>query len=79
MSNIQLVFAWYNVFIDTLFSFFKQGVPMKKEIDNSVLISDDGTIKSNKKLYTISFVIICHVFTIILIVLGLLAFITGNF
>lgn len=52
---------------------------MKKGIDNSVLISDDGTIKSNKKLYTISFVIICHVFTIILIVLGLLAFISGNF
>lgn len=52
-------------------------MPSKKEKD--ILISDFGVTTSNKKVRTSLFVFICRALSLILAILGLLAFIKGNF
>jgi hypothetical protein len=52
---------------------------MAKDTEKDVLIADHGIITSNKRLHVSIFVFICRVMTVILAVLGALAFYEGNF
>lgn len=45
---------------------------------NNMLITDDGTYVNKKDTHSMMFVALCRVLTFALIVLGLIAFITGN-
>ncbi len=44
-----------------------------------VLISDDGVVKTNKHIHINVFVTLCRVVSLILAIVGVLAFIEGNF
>lgn len=48
----------------------------KKE---KLLISDHGVIVTKKNIHISVFIIICRVLTVVLAVLGILAFVKGNF
>lgn len=47
--------------------------------NNNTFISDEGIIENNKSKQTRQFVFLCNVLTFALAVLGLVAFIKGNF
>lgn len=52
---------------------------MGKDQEKDILISDTGVKKSKIGLYSTIFVSICQILSVILVILGVLAFITGNF
>ncbi len=52
---------------------------MRKLSKEDLFISDSGVIASKKRLHISIFVIICRILTIILAILGGLAFYTGTF
>ena len=52
---------------------------MNNHDNMDTFISDDGIIESNKSKQTKRFVFLCNVLTFALIVLGIVAFIKGNF
>ena len=52
---------------------------MAKKENKDILISDTGVRTSRVGLYSKVFVALCRVFSVILIVLGVLAFVSGNF
>jgi hypothetical protein len=52
---------------------------MGKKDNKNVLIHDDGTIVDNKSTQTLIFVVLCRILTVCLALLGLAAFIKGNF
>ncbi len=52
-------------------------MPSKKEKD--ILISDYGVTTSNKSFHISLFVFLCRSLSVILIILGILAFVKGNF
>lgn len=52
---------------------------MPKKPTDEILISDSGVTKTNKRLKVSLFVFLCNVMTLILAILGVLAFIKGNF
>ncbi|SFB99579.1 hypothetical protein SAMN02910398_01260 [Butyrivibrio sp. YAB3001] len=52
---------------------------MGKDKEKDLLISDSGVQTSRKGLYSAIFVAICQIFSLILVVLGILAFVSGNF
>lgn len=47
--------------------------------NKDIYISDDGVIKTNKTKQTNFFVALCRILTIIMAILGIAAFISGNF
>ena len=51
----------------------------KKDKDKDVYISDSGLHTTRIGLYTKIFVAICRVLSVILIILGVMAFVSGNF
>ncbi|WP_155834053.1 hypothetical protein [Butyrivibrio sp. VCD2006] len=52
----------------------------KKNKSDNLLISDTGVVESGKKEYvTKIFINTCQLLSVILIILGILAFIKGNF
>lgn len=50
-----------------------------KDKEKDILISDSGVQKSRVGLYSRIFVTLCRIMTVILLVLGILAFVSGNF
>ena len=52
---------------------------MSKKNNKNVLINDDGTIVDNKSTQALIFVILCRILTVCLALLGVAAFIKGNF
>ena len=52
---------------------------MAKKASNPVFISDSGIIETNKKRHEKIFVFICRAISAFLAVLGVLAFVEGNF
>ena len=52
---------------------------MTSKKNKDILISDSGVQTTRSGLYTKIFVAICRVFSVNLIVLGVLAFVSGNF
>lgn len=52
---------------------------MTNKKNEDILISDSGVRTSRLGLYTKIFVAICRVLSVILIILGVLAFVSGNF
>ena len=52
---------------------------MASKKNKDILISDSGLRTTKIGLYTKIFVAICRVLSVILIVLGVLAFVSGNF
>ena len=59
--------------------FKNEGTKMAKKSNEDILISDSGVKTTKIGLYTKIFVAICRILSVILIVLGLLAFVSGNF
>ena len=49
------------------------------EKNKDILISDSGVVSSNKRLHVSIFVHLCRILSAALAVLGILAFIEGNF
>lgn len=50
-----------------------------EEIKKEVLFSDDGVVRSHKKIHISVFVFLCRVLSAVLVVLGILAFVEGYF
>lgn len=51
---------------------------MTEKTKKNMLITDDGTYVNKKEVHSLIFVILCRIFTIILAILGVVAFVTGN-
>jgi|UPI00055BC448 hypothetical protein len=56
-----------------------QGFNMGRDKEKDILISDTGIKTSRKGLYSSIFVTICRILSVVLVILGVLAFVTGNF
>ena len=52
---------------------------MGKNRDRDIFISDDGVETSKKRLYSNTFIFLCNVISVVLVILGILAFVEGNF
>lgn len=51
----------------------------KKNHNKDVYISDEGVYHSNKSKQTFVFVLLCRILSIVMAILGLAAFVSGNF
>jgi hypothetical protein len=52
---------------------------MGKDREKDIFISDTGVHTSRIGLYSAIFVSLCRILSIVLVVLGILAFVSGNF
>ena len=52
---------------------------MVKKPQKKVVISDSGVITSKKDIHAFHFVLLCRLLSIALAIIGILAFVEGNF
>ncbi len=52
---------------------------MGKNRDKDIFISDKGVETSKRRLYSNAFIFLCNVISAVLVILGVLAFVEGNF